>query len=126
MEMDREALIGAWRDCIRGADKSWVLFAQGTCVILMQPEPDVAAQARALLAEWGAVQAGTPAGDFGVITLDNGRGWVVTGHHPDILTFVPREELEEDAGELLVGMHGRSRRGEDAEALAVIHVEDRR
>ncbi|CDO79228.1 hypothetical protein PLES 49881 [Pseudomonas aeruginosa] len=23
-------------------------------------------------------------------------------------------------------MHGRSRRGEDAEALAVIHVEDRR
>ncbi|MGU1241222.1 hypothetical protein ACSERQ_32250, partial [Pseudomonas aeruginosa] len=27
MEMDREALIGAWRDCIRGADKSWVLFA---------------------------------------------------------------------------------------------------
>ncbi|OES61674.1 hypothetical protein A7R79_09230, partial [Pseudomonas aeruginosa] len=74
----------------------------------------------------GAVQVGTPAGDFGVITLDNGRGWVVTGHHPDILTFVPREELEEDAGELLVGMHGRSRRGEDAEALAVIHVEDRR
>ncbi len=55
----------------------------------------------------GAVQVGTPAGDFGVITLDNGRGWVVTGHHPDILTFVPREELEEDAGELLVGMHGR-------------------
>lgn len=31
--MDRNALIGAWRDCIRGADKSWVLFAQGTCVI---------------------------------------------------------------------------------------------
>lgn len=86
--MDREALIGAWRDCIRGADKSWVLFAQGTCVILTQPEPDLAAQARALLAEWGAVQVGTPAGDFGVITLDNGRGWVVTGHHPDILTFV--------------------------------------
>ncbi|MFX8813008.1 hypothetical protein ABTM61_18960, partial [Acinetobacter baumannii] len=46
--------------------------------------------------------------------------------HPDILTFVPREELEEDAGELLVGMHGRSRRGADAEAWAVSHVEDRR
>lgn len=44
--MDRNALIGAWRDCIRGADKSWVLFAQGTCVILTQPEPDLAAQAR--------------------------------------------------------------------------------
>ena len=62
--MDRNALIGAWRDCIRGADKSWVLFAQGTCVILTQPEPDLAAQAWALLAEWGAVQVGTPAGDF--------------------------------------------------------------
>lgn len=59
--MDREALIGAWRDCIRGADKSWVLFAQGTCVILTQPEPDLAAQARALLAEWGAVRGSTPA-----------------------------------------------------------------
>ena len=61
-----------------------------------------------------AVQVGTPAGDFGVITLDNGRGWVVTGHHPDIPTFVPREELEEDAGELLVGMHGALPAGEDA------------
>ena len=120
--MDREALIGAWRECIRGADKSWVLFAQGTCVILTQPEPDLAAQARASLAEWGAVQVCTPAGDFGVITLDNGRGWVVTGHHPDIHLRPSR------------GTGGRRRAarrhalpaGRGCRALAVIHVEDRR
>jgi hypothetical protein len=124
--MDDEQLIAAWRGIINGPEKSWVLFGNGTCVILMQPQSDLAEQARELLREWGPVQAGSAAGDFGTIELEAG-GWAVTGHHNDILTYVGPEEFEsEDPGDLLVGLLGRSRRAQDAEELRVIHVEDRR
>ena len=107
--------------------KSWVLFENGTCVILMEPEADLAAQATALLKEWGPVHTGTPAGDFSVVELVDEMGWVVGGHHPDILTFVPLEELESEQPEdYEVGMLGRSKRHADSETLVVIHVEDRR
>ena len=106
MEHDTSDYIAAWRDCIQGEDKSWVLFEQGTCVILMQPETDLAAQAQALLREFGAVQAGTPSADFSVVTLLNGKGWV-TGHHPDILNFVFPDESN-DGNHVAIGLHGRS------------------
>ncbi|VFS86088.1 Uncharacterised protein [Pseudomonas aeruginosa] len=83
--MDRDALIGAWRECIRGADKSW-----------------------------GAVRPGHLRDPHAAGAGPRGPGAGIAGR------------VGSDAGELLVGMHGRSRRGEDAEALAVIHVEDRR
>ena len=38
MEHSTPDYIASWRSCIQGEDKSWVLFEQGTCVILMQPE----------------------------------------------------------------------------------------
>jgi hypothetical protein len=58
-------------------------------------------------------------------------GWVVTSHHNDILTFVgPSEvdpsEIDPDAEEVAVGLHGRSKRGRDAEQLRVLYVEDNR
>jgi hypothetical protein len=124
--MEGTELIEAWRDTINGPDKSWVLFEHGTCVILMEPEVDLATQATALLREWGPVHAGSSFGDFGTITLDNGRGWVVTCHHNDILTFVGPDEVGPDAGDVVIGLLGRSKRGQDAEECRVLHVEDRR
>ncbi|MDR1076704.1 MAG: hypothetical protein LBL59_10605 [Xanthomonadaceae bacterium] len=47
------ALIRAWRETLTGPDKSWVLFENGICVILMAP-------ATALLKEWGPVHVGSP------------------------------------------------------------------
>jgi hypothetical protein len=119
-------LIAAWRDTINGPEKSWVLFENGTCVILMEPEADLAAQATALLKEWGPVHAGSSFGDFGTIELEDGRGWVVTCHHNDILTFVGPDEVRPGAAEVAVGLYGRSKRGRDAEELRVLHVEDKR
>jgi len=119
-------LVDAWRRIIKGDHKSWVLFEHGTCVILMEPEQDLAAQARAIMAEWGPVHAGTPAGDFGVIHLQDGSGWAVYGHHPDMLTYVSRDELGPDPAEVAIGLHGRSKRDEDARTLSVVHVEDKR
>lgn len=79
----------------------------------------------ALLREFGAVQVGTPSADFNVITLLNDSGWVVTGHHPDILNFVFADEGD-DSNHVPIGLLGRSLRAMDAEALRVVHIEDKR
>lgn len=125
MEYTIQDYIDAWRNCIMGAEKSWVLFENGTCVILMQPENDLAAQAQNLLREYGVVQVGTPSADFNVVTLDNGQGWVVTCHHNDILNFVFLNEGEAIT-ELEIGLIGRSYRAADSEELQVVHIEDNR
>jgi len=119
--------IDVWRRIVIDARKSWVLFENGTCVIFAEPGDDLAGQAVALLREWGPVHAGTPAGDFDVIELPDGLGWVVTGHHDDILTLVGPDEISpDDVNDLVVGLLGRSKRHRDAEGLVVMHVEDRR
>jgi hypothetical protein len=116
-----------WRGIILGADKSWVAFENGTCVVLTAPDGDLGEQARALLAERGTVHVGSPAGDFGVIELPDARGWVVTGHHPDILTYVAPDELTAPSPtDLAIGLTGRGKRDQDARELRVAHVEDRR
>ena len=74
----------------------------------------------------GPVHAGAPAGDFSVITLDDDPGWVVTSHHPDILTYVSPDEVAEQRNDLVIGLLGRSKRDLDAAELMVIHVEDSR
>ena len=121
-----DRLINVWRNITVGNDMSWVLFDNGTCVFLMTPEDDLSAQAVELMKEWGPVLEGCPAGDFGVMTLTNGTGWLVTSHHNDILTYVDREELGDAPSNTSVGFFGRSKRDQDAETLTVIHVEDKR
>ncbi len=119
--------IEVWRQIITDARKSWVLFENGTCVILMQPGDDLAAQAVALMKEWGPVHPGSSSGDFGVIELPDGLGWVVTDHHDDILTLVGPDEVSSgDVNDLVVGLLGRSKRDQDSEELRIVHVEDRR
>lgn len=120
-----DSLIETWRQLILGDAKSWVLFENGTCVILMQPEGDLRQLATELLKEWGQVQSGTSAGDFSVIDLSPHPGWVVTGHHPDILNYVSPDEVEPDAPDVIIGLLGRSMREQDAEELNIIHVEDK-
>jgi hypothetical protein len=119
-------MVETWRQIITGEGKSWVLFAKGTCVILMEPAADLKAQALELMREWGPVHVGSPAGDFNTIELPDGIGWVVTCHHNDILTFVDPTEIEGEPNDLMVGLFGRSKRDQDAEELQIIHVEDNR
>ena len=120
--------IDAWQKILIGGDtKSWVLFENGTAVILMEPKGDLQAQATELMKEWGPVHAGGPAGDFAVVDLRDYPGWVVTCHHNDILTYVGPSELEEEEPqEVTIGLHGRSKRDLDASTSSVIHVVDNR
>ncbi|TNY37036.1 hypothetical protein EIO00_10360 [Thermomonospora catenispora] len=125
--MDTAELVETWRRIIVGEHKSWVLFAHGTVVICMEPEEDLAAQATAILREYGPVRAGTPAGDFGVIVLQDAPGWVVYGHHDDVLTYVAPEEMgAEEPEEISVGLYGRAKRDQDGRELKIVHIEDRR
>jgi hypothetical protein len=125
---DENPLIETWRQIIEGDEKSWVLFENGTCVILVDPADDLAARAVAILREFGPVRPGSPAADFGTVPLQKAPGWVVTGHHPDVLTYVALDEVPEkdENTTLAVGLIGRAHRDQDAQDLTVIHVEDRR
>jgi hypothetical protein len=119
--------IARWRRMSITAGKSWVLFGHDTCVVFDEPEGDIAEQAHALLREWGPVQVGTPSADFNVGALEEVTGWLVTCHHPRIVTYVgPDEGLGSAAAEVIVGLLGRAKRHQDAQEQAVVHVEDRR
>lgn len=121
-----DTLVEIWRRIIVGDTKSWVLFENGTCVILMETGADLAAQATQIIREWGPVHAGSPSGDFSVITLKDASGWVVTCHHPDVLTYVAPENVGPEPTELAVGLAGRSQRDADGSEPHLIHVEDQR
>ncbi len=120
-------LIQIFRNIIAGDTKSWVLFANATCVILAKPEANLAERATELMKEHGLVRVGSFQGDFGTIKLINDPGWAVTCHHPDIFTYVSPNELGTGEGsDLGIGLLGRSKRDQDAKELHIIHVEDRR
>ena len=127
-ELDPDAYLETMRAVIHGADKSFVVFAHGTVVVFTQPSSDLdlAQAAKDLLAEHGPVHPGSAAGDFGVITLPDGRGWAVTSHHPDILTLMLADEAAPSGSEMTLGLVGRAKRDQDAEALAIVGIEDRR
>lgn len=114
-----------WKSILTGAPKSWVLFRNGTIVIFTEPQADLAQAAISLMKEFGPVHAGSPAGDFNVITLTDAAGWVATSHHNDILTYVSPEEIgDEEPALVTIGLLGRSKRDEDAQSLEVVHIED--
>ncbi|WP_225992852.1 hypothetical protein [Actinomadura rudentiformis] len=123
--METIEMVDVWRRVIVGDEKSWVLFENGTCVILMEPEEDLAAQATEILREYGPVHPGSEAGDFGTIDLEAAPGWVVYGHHNDVLTYVSPEEVESPE-DVMIGLLGRSKRDQDGRGLTVVHVEDKR
>ncbi|MFJ6900478.1 hypothetical protein [Streptomyces hokutonensis] len=121
--VDTDILIAAWRRILDGAEKPWVLFEHGTCVLLEEPTGAPVEQATEILREFGPVQVATSAGDFRVLELKNGEGWLVTSHHPDVVTFVATAEPD-DPSHLAVGMLGRAKRDQDGTELRVAHVED--
>ena len=116
-----------WQIIIIDKNKSWVVFEHNTCVILMDPEQDLAQQAKKLLKEYGPYFVGTASADMEVVQMKNYPGCVVLGHHPDILNYVPPEDFESDyENTASIGILGRHNRSLDAESLHIMHVEDNR
>lgn len=117
-------LIHIYRKIITDPSMSWVLFHNGTCVMLLSPEEDVRTQAIKILKEHGPAVAGTPSGDFEVTKIPEIKGWVVTGDYPGIMMYVPLEEGK-NKSDFEIGMIGRTKRECDARELEVLHVEDK-
>jgi hypothetical protein len=126
--MDTEDLVSTWRRIVSDDRASWVLFAHGTCVVLPEPRPgeELGEQAVEVLAEYGPVHIGTSAGDFDVIHLQDVPGWCVTCHHKDVLAYVEPADVTRGAGDLEVGLCGRSKRHMDGTELTIVHAEDNR
>lgn len=114
--------IEAWQELIV-EPYPWVLFANGTCVILAKPNDNLEEQATALLRSLFS-RDGEAFGDFGVHPLDAQRGWIVTSPHPDIVTLVTFDEVPEEYREdtLSIASHARAKRKVDADSCRVIHV----
>ena len=108
------------------SEASWVLFENGTCVFLADSPDDLQGAAIEVLREFGPVEIGGPAGDFATINLGDDIGWGVTFEHPDLLTLVLPSEINVKPSDLMIGLLGRGKRGDDAVSLQVVHIEDRR
>lgn len=116
-------LVNIYRKTIIDPSMSWVLFKNGTCVMLLNPEEDLQTQAIKILKEHGSVVAGTPSGDFEVSKIPEIKGWVVTGDYPGIMIYVSYEEASNSENDFEIGMLGRRKRELDTKALEVIHIE---
>ncbi len=119
-----QRLIELWREIMK-PDRSWVLFEHGTCVVCTNLDMNPEDYAIEILREWGPVVPGSSAGDFNPGVYDNPPGILVTYHHPDILTFIPKDEIEDPDSpyHLAAGLVARHKRGEDAKHLNIVHVE---
>ncbi|WP_353946925.1 hypothetical protein ABII15_00520 [Streptomyces sp. HUAS MG91] len=120
-----DELIDVWQRLLADSRKSWVLFEHGTCAVLTAADGELAEQAIELLKQFGPVRAGSSAGDFGVLDLKGIEGWLVTGQHNDVLTYVGPDEPQ-DQSHISVGLLGRSKRHLDGTELRVVHIEDKR
>ena len=111
-----------WHALIEDPQKSWVVFENGTCVILMEPSNDLDQQAKNLLLEFGGA---TASNEFSVLELDVVSGWVIGWQHPDILNYVAPDELFESLPkDMQAGLIGRQHRTDDSQQLKVIYIYD--
>ncbi|NPE09182.1 MAG: hypothetical protein GNW80_12930 [Asgard group archaeon] len=128
-EINRQ--IAIWREILVKEKNSWVMFEQGTCLILLEPEEDLRAQAIEIMKMWGPVVPGTSEGDFSVDVWEDLPGWVVYYQHPDMANYVSPKEFGEESedkvwNDMIIGLIGRNKRNEDAQSLKIVHVEDKR
>lgn len=116
-------LVSIYKKIIIDKSARWVLFKNGTCVMLLEPQKNIKEQAVKILREHGSVVPGSSSGDFEVTKISEIDGWVVTGDYPGIMIYVSREEGKEK-DDVEVGILGRRKRELDAKELEVAHIED--
>lgn len=117
-------LIVVFKKVVTDPLMSWVLFKNGTCVMLLEPQKDIKTQAIQILGRYGRVSAGTPSGDFEVIKIPEINGWIVTGDYPGIMMYVSLEEGKK-RDDVKIGLIGRNKREQDAKELEVVYVENK-
>jgi len=123
--MREEDIIEHVKKAINPKYKNWVLFSNGTYIILedstIHNKVDTSI---AMMKEYGPVHAGGPAGDFSTIKLTYTDGWVVNGHGYGMYTYVHPKELSgigiNMPSDVDVGLYGRAKREKDGRELKII------
>lgn len=120
-------LVGHVKLAINPAYTDWVLFSNGTYIILPDSlKSDTEKNALKILKEFGPVHAGGSAGDMTVTELNSTEGWSVGGHYNGMYTYVHPSELTRkgisNPSDLDVGLYGRDKRNSDSRELKVVHV----
>lgn len=67
--MNTAILVDIWQRLLTDPAKSWVVLEHGTCVVMTNPDGDLAEQETEIFRELGPVYPASLAGDFGVINL---------------------------------------------------------
>lgn len=120
MPQNSEELINIYRKVIEQSLKNWVIFSNGTCVILYHSKGDLEKDAKEVLEKYGTVAPGSSSADFTVIKVD--EGWVVAGDQPGILNYVSKNEGK-GIEDYEIGLIGRDKKEQDLKELKIIHTE---
>jgi hypothetical protein len=105
--------------------QDWVLFQNGSYIVFNNTDKieDIRKEAIKIMAEYGPVNIGSTAGDFGVITLKKAQGWSISGHYYGMYTYVHPSEINTLAlNESQIGLFGRSKRDLDGQNPVIIYI----
>lgn len=119
MPQNSEELIEVYKKVIEPKLQNWVVFENGTCVIIYNHKMDLKEEATEVLKKYGNVTAGTPSADFTVMKV--GPGWIVTGDQAGILNYVAENEGE-GKEEPEIGLIGRNKKEQDSKELKIIYI----
>ncbi|HLK29327.1 MAG TPA: hypothetical protein VKT28_12170 [Puia sp.] len=125
--LTEQEIIDHVKKAINPKFKDWVLFGNGTYIILEDTAiKDKKEKALELMKEYEPVSVGSPAGDISITKLTYTEGWVIGGHYYGMYTYVHPKELENkgvnNPTDLDVGLGGRYKRNKDGKELKVIFV----
>jgi hypothetical protein len=129
--MTEKELINHISLAINPDHRDWVVFANGTYIILDDSlKDDPSNNALEILKEFGPVYRGSPAGNISITKLVKTPGWSVGGHYNGMYTYVHPDELlgagMVDFSDLDVGLYARAKRDKDSRDLKIIYINTRR
>lgn len=100
MPQNSEELIKVYKKVVDPKLPNWVVFENGTCVIIYHPPKDLEAEAKEVSQKYGTVTTGSESADFTVTKVDN--GWIVSeeegyGKEDYEIGLLGRNEKEQDS-----------------------------
>lgn len=105
-------------------DIKWVLFSNGTFILVKDKVDNLQEATTNFLTEFGPVVPATPMGDFSILDLKDGEGWLITSWKQPMLTIVLKEEFdnESEIDDMSAGTYGRTKRGMDAKHPEILFI----
>lgn len=119
MPQNSEGLALVYKKIIEPKLKDWVIFEQGTCVIIYKTQGDLKNEAIEILKKYGLVTPGSSSADFQVLKINS--GWIVYGDQSGILNYVTEGEGR-GKEDYEIGMIGRNKKEQDSKELNIIYV----